>query len=58
MTNIAEKTVYMPRIAAELRRRGFQILRVEVNPKKPQYDCYVFEATPEMLEAFGEIANK
>jgi hypothetical protein len=30
-----EKIVYMPWIACELRRRGFPIVRVEVNPHKP-----------------------
>jgi hypothetical protein len=30
-----EKIVYMPWIACELRKQGFPIIRVEVNPRKP-----------------------
>ena len=35
--------VYMPKIAAALRKRGFKILEVIPNEKKPQFDAYVFE---------------
>ena len=35
--------VYMPRIAVELRKKGFKILKVIPNEKKPQYDAYIFE---------------
>lgn len=53
-----EKIIYTNWVAAELRRRGFSIVRVEVNPNKPQFDCYVFEATAELLKALTEITNK
>lgn len=36
-----EKIIYMPWIAAKLR--------------KPQYDIYYFENTPELLKALSEI---
>lgn len=52
-----EKIVYMPWIAAELRKQGFQILRVEVNPRKPQYDCYVFEDSEAFRQAFTAITS-
>ena len=46
-----EYIVYMPYIATELRKEGFNIIRTEVNPHKPQFDCYVFENTPEFIKA-------
>lgn len=49
--------VYMPRIAAELRKKGFQILEVIPNIKKPQFDAYVFEDCPDFRKAFSEIVN-
>ena len=50
--------VYMPKIAAALRRQGFQILEVIPNEKKPQYDAYVFEDCPEFRKAFSNIVKQ
>lgn len=55
---MTEYIVYMPYVAAALRNRGFKLLRVEANPKKPQYDCYVFECSQELLNAINEITRK
>lgn len=52
-----EKVIYMPWVAAELRKQGFPIVRTEVNPSKPQFDCYIFEETPELLAAFTKITQ-
>lgn len=56
--NRKEKVIYMPWVAAKLRQQGFSIIRVEVNPNKPQFDCYVFEETEELIAAFTAITNK
>lgn len=50
---MAEKLyiVYMPRIAAALKDLGFHIIKVSANIKKPQYDVYWFEDTPELRAA-------
>lgn len=53
-----EKVIYMPWVATELRKQGFPIIRVDVNPNKPQFDCYVFEETKELIEAFTKITNR
>lgn len=53
-----EKIIYMPWVAAKLRQQGFPIVRVEVNPHKPEFDCYVFAETPELIEAFTAITKK
>lgn len=50
-----EKVIFMPRLAAALRNKGFKIIRVEANPKKPQYDCYIFEDTPQLQAALTEL---
>lgn len=49
------KIIYSKRIAIELRQRGFEILETQVNQYKPQFDCWVFEATPELFKALDEI---
>lgn len=49
------KTIYSKWLAYELRRRGFQIVSSYPNPHKPQYDCYDFEETPELIAAFTEL---
>ncbi len=51
-------TVYMPRIASRLMSRGFKVIEIIPNPKKPQYRAFVFEETQDFLKAFTEIANK
>jgi hypothetical protein len=53
-----EKIIYSKWVAYELRQRGFKILRVEANPHKPELDCYIFEATKEMITAFTEVTSK
>lgn len=50
--------VYMPKIAYALVHRGFPIIKVISNPKKPQYRAFVFEETQDFLKTFTEIANK
>ena len=56
--NMKEFTVYTRRIAYELRLKGFRILRTEINPKHPQFECWIFEKSPELLAAFEELARK
>lgn len=43
--------IYMPRVAAALREMGFNIVKVSVNIKKPQYDVYWFEDTAALRAA-------
>lgn len=53
-----EKIVYTKWVAVALRKSGFPIVRVDVNPNKPELDCWVFEATDEMIAAFTQITSK
>lgn len=52
------KTIYMPWLAIELRNRGFKIVGVKPNPKKPHYDCYDFENTEEFNKIFTELTHQ
>lgn len=52
-----EKIVYMGWIAYELKKRGFKYKRIEINPNRPEYNCYIYDETPELLKAFTEISN-
>lgn len=53
-----EFIVYARWIAYELRKRGFRIIKTTVNPIRPEYDCWIFEESPEMIAAFEEIVKK
>ena len=53
-----EKIVYTRRIANQLIRMGFPVVRVEQNPKKPEFDCWVFKITPDFKVAFSNVANR
>lgn len=58
MTNENEKKIYTRRLAYQLRCAGFDIVRIEPNPKKPQFDVYIFKATPQFEKYFLAIAGK
>ena len=49
--------IYMPRVAAALRDMGFKLVKVTANNKKPQYDVYWFENTPELRAAIPIAAQ-
>jgi predicted CoA-binding protein len=47
----------MPRVARALQEKGFKIIKVKPNDKKPQYSVYMFEDTPAFQEALSEILS-
>ena len=49
--------VHRGAIAHELMKRGFQLLKVEPNKKKPQFSVYHFEDSLEFQLALTEILN-
>ena len=55
---MGEKVIYTKWVAYELRKQGFPIVRVEINPNKPQYDCYVFAETDEFYKALAAITRR
>ena len=48
----------MPRVAAALREMGFKLIKVTPNNRKPQYDVYWFEDTPELRASFPEAVKR
>lgn len=53
-----EKIVYTRWLAMELIKAGFPVVRIEQNPKKPEFDCYVFAETADFKLALTNLANK
>lgn len=49
--------IYMPRVAAALRDLGFKLIKTTANNKKPQYDVYWFEDSPELRAAIPQAAK-
>lgn len=53
-----EKIVYTKWLANELVKAGFPAVRVEQNPNKPDFDCWVFAETADFKLAFINISNR
>lgn len=53
-----EYTIYSMWLAYELRRQDFKLLRVEINPHHPQYECWVFENSAELQYAIRYLAEE
>lgn len=51
------KIIYSKRIALELRKRGFRIIKTVPNKYKPQFDSYIFENTQELQEVLNIILS-
>lgn len=50
--------IYMPRVAAALRDMGFKLIKTTANIRKPQYDVYWFEDTPDFRAAISIAVEK
>ena len=57
MTN-KEFTIYSKWLAYALRRQGFRIIRTEINPNHPQYECWVFENNTDLQIAISYLTAK
>lgn len=54
---VKEKVIYTRWLANALVKAGFPVVRIEQNPDKPYFDCWVFAETAEFKLAFVNIAN-
>lgn len=54
MSNQNVKVVYSLKIHIELQKRGFVSLTEMKNPQNPRFNCWVYQATPELLKAFDD----
>lgn len=58
MLNTKTKIVYSLRIHIILQRMGFSFLVEMKNPKNPNLNCWVYEATPDFLNAFEALMGE
>lgn len=52
-----EKIVFTRKMAYELRKLGFKIIRTEPDMKRPEFDNYVFEDSVELQKAMAKLSN-
>lgn len=50
-----EKMVFSRRIASELRKQGFKMIKTIPNHNNPKLDVYIFEDTPELNNAWNDV---
>lgn len=55
MSNQNVKIIYSLKLHIALQKRGFICLTEMKNPHNPQYNCWVYAATPELLTAFDAL---
>ena len=49
--------IYSRKIAKELQKRGFEVEKVGINYKVPEYECYIFKNTKAFKESLNEILD-
>ena len=52
------KTIFTRKMAYELRKNGFKIIRTEPDKKHPEFDNYIFEDSEDLQKAMATISNK
>ena len=55
MSNQNLKVVYSLKMHIALQNKGFQYLTEMKNPNNTKFNCWVYAATPEFLEAFDNF---
>lgn len=58
MPNTNFKIVYSLRIHIILEQNGFHYITEMKNPQHPNYNCWVYDATPEFLATFDSIQRE
>ena len=58
MSKLNIKIIYSLRIHIELQRMGFTYITEMKNPKNPQFNCWVYEETDELLKAFDNLVKE
>ena len=52
------KIIYSLRIQVALLAQGFQHVAEMRNPQNQKFNCWVYEETPELLEAFDKLIRE
>ena len=50
--------IYTKRLAIALQKAGFAIIKVGINPNKPEFNCYFFEDSKEFQCALKQLTQK
>ena len=58
MSNQKLKIIYSLRIHLALQQQGFVYLTEMKNPQNMRFNCWVYEATPELLAAFYALLKE
>ena len=58
MSNQKLKIIYSLRIHLALQQQGFVYLTEMKNPQNMRFNCWVDEATPELLAAFDALVKE
>ena len=58
MSNIKYKIIYSLKIHIALQAQGFSAQTEMKNPNNPRFNCWVYEETPELLEAYDSLLKK
>lgn len=53
-----EYVIYTKRIAYELRKKGFKLIRTGINPNFPQYITYIFQNSEAFQQELSKYKNK
>lgn len=58
MSNVNIKIIYSLRIHIALQKMGFVYITEMKNPNNPKFNCWVYEETPALLEAFDKLVSE
>ena len=58
MSNINYKIIYSLKIHIALQAQGFEYLTEMKNPKDKRFNCWVYEETPALKEAFDALVRE
>lgn len=58
MSNANYKIVYSLKIHIALQAQGFKYLTEMKNPRNQRFNCWVYEETPELIEAFDALVRE
>lgn len=51
----SNKIIYSLRIYLQLKEMGIEPIATTSNPQKPNFICWIYEKTPELMKALDQI---
>lgn len=58
MSSVKYKIIYSLQIHIALQSMGFMYVTEMKNPKNPKFNCWVYEETQELLQAFDTLLTR